>query len=194
MSTQLHDHRATAANETSRRGHRPINEEVSEEPRPSTVHRVWAILRISLGWVFLWAFLDKTFGLGAATESENAWIDGGSPTEGFLTFASRGPLKDWFDWMAGETWADWLFMAGLLGIGLALILGIGMRLAAAAGSSLLLFMWAATLWPENNPFMSDHIIYAIALVGLALVHAGDTWGIGRWWSQLAIVRRYPALR
>ncbi|MEU4541590.1 hypothetical protein AB0G15_42860, partial [Streptosporangium sp. NPDC023825] len=28
---------------------------------------VWAIARIGLGWIFLWAFLDKTFGWGFAT-------------------------------------------------------------------------------------------------------------------------------
>ncbi|MFC3824299.1 hypothetical protein ACFOSO_37505, partial [Planomonospora venezuelensis] len=27
----------------------------------------WAAARIALGWVFLWAFADKTFGLGFAT-------------------------------------------------------------------------------------------------------------------------------
>ena len=36
-------------------------------------------LRIALGWVFLWAFLDKLFGLGFATAAENAWINGGCP-------------------------------------------------------------------------------------------------------------------
>lgn len=159
-----------------------------------TGRRTWAVLRISLSWVFLWAFLDKTFGLGAATESANAWIDGGSPTEGYLTAATRGPLKDWFSWMAGDVWADWLFMIGLLGIGLALLLGIGMRVAAATGSLLLVFMWAATLWPENNPFMDDHLIYAIALVGLAAVNAGDTWGLGQWWNRQALVRQHATLR
>ena len=159
----------------------------------NAVH-VWAVLRISLGCIFLWAFLDKTFGLGAATESENAWIDGGSPTEGFLSFASRGPLKSWFDWMAGDWWADWLFMGGLAAIGVALILGIGMRVAAASGSILLVFMWAAALWPENNPFMDDLLVYAIALIGLAFVHAGDTWGLGKWWSSQPIVENHPVLR
>jgi CPA2 family monovalent cation:H+ antiporter-2 len=37
-----------------------------------------------MGFVFLWAFLDKTFGFGYATASGKGWIDGGSPTEGFL--------------------------------------------------------------------------------------------------------------
>src|SRR5688572_9064984 len=37
-------------------------------------------VRLALGWVFLWAFLDKAFGLGFATSAARAWIDGGSPT------------------------------------------------------------------------------------------------------------------
>ena len=53
---------------------------------------VWAITRISLGLIFLWAFLDKAFGLGRATPAENAWIDGGSPTAGFLSNAPTGPF------------------------------------------------------------------------------------------------------
>lgn len=196
MSASLHDRRASG--DTLGRHVSGSSATSPAEDSASTTavgaRQVWALLRIILGWIFLWAFLDKTFGLGAAIESENAWIDGGSPTEGFLTFGTRGPLKDWFDWMAGETWADWLFMIGLLSIGLALTLGIGMRLAAASGSTLLVFMWAAMLWPENNPFVSDHIVYAIALVGLALVNAGDTWGLGRWWAHRPVVRNHPVLR
>lgn len=47
-------------------------------------------IRIALGWVFLWAFLDKTFGLGFATPSAKSWLNGGSPTNGFLGSA-KGP-------------------------------------------------------------------------------------------------------
>ena len=41
--------------------------------------RVLAVLRIMFGFYFLWAFLDKTFGLGFATPAAKAWINGGSP-------------------------------------------------------------------------------------------------------------------
>src|ERR1044072_1320309 len=45
----------------------------------------FASLRLLTGFAFLWAFLDKTFGLGYATPSGKGWIDGGSPTKGFLS-------------------------------------------------------------------------------------------------------------
>lgn len=155
---------------------------------------IWAITRISLGWVFLWAFLDKAFGLGRATPSENAWLDGGSPTEGFLANAPTGPFEGIYKDLAGATWADWLFMIGLLAIGVALILGIGMKIAAITGALLLVLMWTAVLPPENNPFMDDHLIYAMVLIGLAAVNAGNTWGLGKQWANTGLVQSYPILR
>ena len=153
-----------------------------------------AALRLSLGWVFLWAFLDKLLGLGRATPAEGAWVDGGSPTAGFLGNATTGPFATAFQSIAGAGWADWLFMAALLGIGTALMLGIGMRIAAVAGSALLVLMWAAVLPPANNPFMDDHLIYALVLVLLALTSAGRTLGLGRRWEDLPLVTRVGALK
>ena len=31
------------------------------------LQRVFGILRVAMGWTFLWAFIDKLFGLGFAT-------------------------------------------------------------------------------------------------------------------------------
>jgi thiosulfate dehydrogenase [quinone] large subunit len=155
---------------------------------------VWAITRLGLGWVFVWAFLDKAFGLGHETPAGKGWIDGGSPTLGFLKGSAKGPLASFYRDIAGAGWADWLFMVGLAGIGLALIFGVGMRVAAAAGAILALMMWTVVLPPENNVFMDYHLIYAAVLIGLALVGAGDTVGLGRWWSRTVLVRRWSWLR
>jgi thiosulfate dehydrogenase [quinone] large subunit len=167
---------------------------VAEERAPTPVAPyVWAVTRIALGWVFLWAFLDKTFGLGYATPADRAWIDGGSPTSGFLG-GVEGPFADFFQGMAGNAFVDWLFMLALLGIGLALILGIGMRIAAASAVVLLVLMWMAVLPIENNPFLDDHLVYALVSVGLAASNAGDTWGLGKAWAGTDLVNRYPVLR
>ncbi|MER7213417.1 hypothetical protein [Streptosporangium sp. NPDC000239] len=154
----------------------------------------WAAARIALGWVFLWAFLDKTFGWGFATPAAKAWVAGGSPTTGFLKGTGENALGGLFSALAGQAWVDWLFMLGLLGVGTALLLGAGIRIAAAAGTLMLLMMWAAELPLTTNPFMDDHLIYSIILIGLALAGAGDTWGVGAWWSRTPLVRAYPVLR
>jgi len=155
---------------------------------------VAAAIRLSLGWIFLWAFLDKVFGLGHETKSAQAWIHGGSPTLGFLKFGAKGPFTDFYHGIAGATWADWLFMIGLAGIGVALIAGIAMRIAAASGALMLVLMWTVVLPPANNLFMDDHLVYALVLVLLALMGAGRFVGLGGAWEKLAIVQRYPFLK
>jgi thiosulfate dehydrogenase (quinone) large subunit len=160
-----------------------------------------AVLRISTGFVFLWAFLDKTFGWNYATPSARAWINGGSPTKGFLSGVDIGPFQNFFHNIAGTPWADTLFMLGLLGIGVALVLGIGMRIAAGAATLILAFMWIAE-WPpaqhtsagkptmSTNPITDYHFLYAVATIALALTYAGHTWGLGRWWASLPIVQKH----
>lgn len=173
----------------------PVLADVTPSPAiPAAARYVFATVRIGLGWMFLWAFLDKTFGWGYSTPAANAWIDGGHPTAGFLGKSAKGPFADTWHQAAGTWWADWLFMAGLAAIGIALILGIGMRIAAAAGALLYVLMWTVVLPPATNPFLDDHLISAAVLIGLALINAGDTVGLGRWWSKTGLVRRLRWLR
>lgn len=155
---------------------------------------VLAGLRLALGWIFLWAFLDKLFGLGHETAAKAAWINGGNPTLGFLKHGTEGPLADLYQGIAGAGWANWLFMLGLAGVGFALITGVGIRAAATAGGLLLVLMWTAVLPPANNPFLDDHLVYAGVLAVLALTNAGDTLGLGRWWARIPLVRRHGFLR
>lgn len=152
------------------------------------------VTRLALGFTFLWPFLDKTFGLGHETASADAWINGGSPTAGFLGRGTSGPFADFYQGMAGHAWADWLFMLGLLGIGSALILGVATRIAASAGALLLVLMFTAALPPENSPIMDSHIVYALVLGVLALSHAGRTLGLGKVWERQPVVERSPILR
>jgi thiosulfate dehydrogenase [quinone] large subunit len=155
--------------------------------------RAPAAARIVIGWIFLWAFLDKTFGLGFDTESGRAWVEGGSPTAGFL--ASRdGSFGSLFQSMSGQALADWAFMGGLAGLGIALVLGIGLRLAAIGGTILMLSMWLSMLPLSHNPIVDVHIVYAVAFIAFAATNAGDRWGLGRAWARLGLVRRLPILR
>jgi thiosulfate dehydrogenase (quinone) large subunit len=154
---------------------------------------VWGPLRILLGWMFLWAFLDKLFGLGYATLSKNAWINGGSPTTGYLKFATSGIFKDLYNNISGNTAVDVVFMLALLALGAALILGIGMRIAAYGGTLLLLMLWGSNVPPANNPLIDEHIIYIFVLWGLYLIKAGRIFGLGNWWANTKLVKRFPVL-
>jgi len=187
MTTQLRSDETTARRLADRDDPQPRGGEAR------AARYVFAVARLALSTIFLWAFADKLFGLGHETAGGKGWLDGGSPTTGFLKAGTKGPLAGLYRSIAGAAWADWLFMAGLLGIGLALLLGVGMRFAAGAGALLMLMMWSAVLPPENHVFMDDHLVYALLLVGLALVHAGRTLGLGALWERLPLVRRFPAL-
>jgi thiosulfate dehydrogenase [quinone] large subunit len=179
----------------------------SSAPETSTgFRRALAVLRIAFGITFLWAFLDKTFALGFHTGYDQegnldrfgpaAWINGGSPTEGFLSFGvpEDNPFKDIFNNMAGQAWVDWLFMIGLLGIGITLLFGVGMRIGTISGAVMYALMYLAVLPLENNPVVDDHLIGVIVMVVLLLGYAGRTWGFGRQWENTEIVRKYPVLQ
>ena len=170
--------------------------------RPAAVQWL-AVLRIAIGLIFLWAFVDKLFGLGYATPAAKSWLNGGSPTKGFLGNVAVGPFQSMFHAWAGAAWADWLFMLGLLGIGVAVTLGVALRLSAVAGTIMLLMMGAAE-WPpaattaagkpsgSSNPLIDYHVVFALVLIVVALF--GATWGLGRQWEKLPVVRDNPWLR
>ena len=123
------------------------------------LQRVFAVLRLAMGWTFLWAFLDKAFALGFSTGrvvddagatvriaffGDASWIHGASPTAGVLGFALKGPLTHFYQTITGyqmtqagptsAAWVDWIYMLSMLLIGLALILGVGVRLASIGRS------------------------------------------------------------
>ena len=147
-----------------------------------------------MGFMFFWAFIDKLFGLGFATTAEKSWLAGGSPTTGFLVHSS-GWFSGIFQALANSPVVDWLFMIGLLLIGLALLLGVGMRVAGLSGALMVLLMWLANFPPEHNPIIDDHTVYLIVLIGLALTKTkpGRIFGLGQAWSTTTLVKKYPVL-
>lgn len=179
---------------------------------PAVTGYVWGVLRLAIGWTFLWAFLDKMFGLGFATcraeegssidfACSAAFIKGGSPTFGFLTFgAAESHTGGLFDWLASssptsQNVVDWIFMIALLGAGITLMLGIMVRIGGIGAALLLVFMYlAGSVWPENNPFMDDHLIEAVALVGVVLAGGGRWLGLGRRWERIGFVQRHAWLK
>ena len=168
----------------------------------------WTVLRILLGWSFLWAFLDKMFGLGFSTcrgfgpegtaassvdyLCDAAMIKGGSPTYGLLEFGTKGShTGGLFTWMAssGPTtigWADILFMLALLFGGVALMLSVGTRIAAIGSAILIAFMFLALdVWPENNPINSSHLTEFFVYLGIATVGPGS-FSLQKW-----MVKTFP---
>ena len=173
---------------------------------PLTGHRVgWVFLsltRIAIGFIFLWAFFDKLLGLGFATcrtvaedgtytidvLCDKAWVNGARITEGYLG-SSSGPFADFFKDLGTQAWTDWPYMLGLLGIGFALMFGVGTKIAGVAGPLMLMMMYVSHYWPgtagaANNPFVEDHLVQALTIIGIVLVELGhQSIGFGEFWKR-----------
>lgn len=156
---------------------------------------VWswvAVSRILLGLIFLWAFFDKLFGLGFATTVEKAWVNGGSPTAGFLSHV-QGPFADFFTALAGNAVTDILFMVGLLGIGVALTFGVAVRLGAVSGITLLTLMWLASFPLDNNPLIDEHVVYVSVLMVVLLGLSNQRFSLKKQWQSLPTVKEHSWL-
>ncbi len=153
------------------------------------------LLRLSMGWIFLWAFLDKLLGLGYGTSEGDGWIEGVSPTEEFLiNDTTESPFVEIFQAMAGEVWVDWLFMITLATVGIAFIFGIMTRLAGVVGAVLSLLVYLAIFPPENNPIIDQHIIFILVFILLSATPCGEWFGLGRRWSETRLVKGFPFLK
>lgn len=166
------------------------------------VRKLLAVARIVLGFFFLWPFLDKLFGLGYATPVGQGWIAGTPPAQGFIG-RIENPLGTILQPIFGNRFGDFLFMFGLFGIGIAMIFGAGLKIAAWGGTLLVLLMWLSELpfaqtamvdgqmvRGATNPFLDDHWLEALILLICAYTLSGDTWGVGKTWARITNHNRF----
>jgi thiosulfate dehydrogenase [quinone] large subunit len=67
--------------------------------------------------------------------------------------------------------------------------GVMTRLAAAGGIVWMAVFYAGTaIWPEHNPFLDDHLVYVVIVVGLILANAGRYYGLGNVWQRNGLVK------
>jgi thiosulfate dehydrogenase [quinone] large subunit len=172
---------------------------------PRAGANVAALLRIGLGLLYLWAFISQGFGVGYTNQdasnpgdygwhfsydADEGWISSGfehSPTAPYVD-NTHGPLS--FIPKELPTGVDdfgWIFAIG--GLGIALTLGIFMRIAGWGGFLLNILIWFSSFPPSNNPIIDgEHMAFALSLLLLMYLQAGNHWGLGRWWRA-----RTPAL-
>ena len=152
----------------------------------------WVTLRILLGLIFLYSALNSLFGF---TGENPGWLNGGgSPTFGYLNFATYGPFAGMFKAMAGNPIVDVLHVGGQLLIGISLLLGVGLRIAGIAGALQMGLIYLSAFPPPFNPVLDEHIIYAVILIGIAILRPGEVFGLGRAWSETEVVKNYPILQ
>lgn len=155
-------------------------------------------LRLVMGYVILSAGLGKL--------AEGGWTNpGGFSAEGFLVHgvAEANPLQGMFLFFADHLWLiDPMVMWTQILIGLALVLGVFVRLAALGGALQMLLFWAGAweggllqgLPVAHGYFIDSSFVYALVLFGLGAVGAGRILGLDARLEQTEIVQENPWLR
>jgi thiosulfate dehydrogenase (quinone) large subunit len=86
---------------------------------------------------------------------------------------------------------------GLTFLGISLLLGIAVKLSSRLGALLMLLYYFPVLtFPlvGHSLLVDEHIVYALALLLLGSMKAGEVWGLETWCSKLPICSKYPKLR
>ena len=150
-----------------------------------------ALLRVVVGIIFVWAGSDKVF---------NGGVPGSWTAAGFLKGATNGslgwpfvigtpnpktiynPTHDLWVSLANNdtamTIVNNLVVAGEMCIGVALVLGIVTRFAGAMGALMMAFFFLAG-WSFSNGIVEEHATYAVVLLALAGMGAGNYYGLDR---------------
>ncbi len=133
------------------------------------------ILRILLGIIFI----------------VPGWQDITNPkfsAETFLTKVAYGPFQSIYAGMAGNPAVSILVAWGLFLIGLCLLLGLFVRLAASLGMlQMLLFYFAR--FPPQHGIIEEHIIYAAVLFALIVFEAGKFAGLDKYVAKTKFIER-----
>jgi thiosulfate dehydrogenase [quinone] large subunit len=141
------------------------------------------LLRLSMGFIFIWAGFDKLITDFSAG--------------GFLVNASRGPLKDVFVNMGQSQVAldmvDPLVVYGQIFIGFSLILGVFTRFGLLMGAIQMFLFYIVQLWPPFNPFLDEHIVYILIMALLGALGAGRILGLDAFIEKWQPVKRVPKL-
>lgn len=127
------------------------------------------LLRLSLGWLFLYAGLSKV--MGEQAFSAAGYLKGAQNFTWLYEFFASTPMLPFTNFVN-----EW----GQIAIGVSLILGIFVRFSAVAGVVMMLLYYFALPFPKPDAhsfIVDDHIIYAAGLLVLAAFQAGQFWGL-----------------
>jgi thiosulfate dehydrogenase (quinone) large subunit len=137
------------------------------------------LLRIGLGWLFLYAGVVKVLD---SEWSAAGYLNNAKTFSGFYQGLASSEILPIINFVN-----EW----GLTLLGISLLLGVFVRVSSLAGILLMVLyyfpaveMKAFDLFPvlvlpqtSNSVLVDSHIVYALALLVLAAFRAGRTWGL-----------------
>jgi thiosulfate dehydrogenase [quinone] large subunit len=84
-------------------------------------------------------------------------------------------------------------MAGLLCLGITLILGIAEKLTTFFAVILMIFFTLSILPPSDNPLLEYHLVYILALAAVYLGGGYSCLGLEDRWKGSGLMKRFPIL-
>ena len=151
-----------------------------------------ACFRILVGWLFLWPFFDKIFGLGFQTPKGQGWIDGVSPSSQVM-YVADGVFEDFYNAIAGNLLIDILFLMALLIIGITLIIGIASKLTTLFSIMFLVVMYTLCIPPVDNPIIDYHLVLCTGLLAAYFLGGYGKLSLYDKWKDFFLVKRFPIL-
>ena len=146
------------------------------------VHKVLVpftvLLRLLMGWIFLWAGFDKAIN--------------GFTAAGFLQNATSGPFQEQFAAWGADSGAlaviDPLVTYGQILMGIAIFFGAATRVGLFFGGVMMFLFYIAQFPPEHDLFVDYYIVYIAVYLLLGALGAGRILGLGLFIEQLPWVR------
>lgn len=133
------------------------------------------ILRISMGWVMLYAGLTKVFD---PEWSASGYLMNAKTFPGLFELLAQPSILPFINFLN-----EW----GLTLLGISLILGVFVRLSSMLGAILMFLYYLPVLeFPyvgAHSFIIDDHIIYMLVLVYFACVNAGRIFGLDKKWHR-----------
>ena len=154
--------------------------------------------RLTIGWVFLFAGIEKLFLSGHAFDASKFLQFG---TLGTAAGAAEGAIVNpthqlWVDLASNAAAMDvvnFLVPFGQVAIGLALILGLATRFAGVMGALMMAFIGIAS-WDFANGVVNYHVVLTVSSLILAVIAAGEIYGVDAVVDESPVVKRSPGLR
>jgi thiosulfate dehydrogenase [quinone] large subunit len=145
-----------------------------------------AVLRVAVGFIFLFAGLEKVIGGGGewsaagflqfATGGSLGWPWVSDPAEGEIFNPTQPVWVALADNEAAMTVIDLLVPWGQIAIGIGLMLGLLTRFSAAMGTLMMvLFFFAA--WELEFGIVNQHLTYALVTFVLGYLGSGNFYGL-----------------
>ena len=143
-------------------------------------------LRLAMGWVLFYAGVTKI-------------LDPDWSSAGYMSGAKT--FSGFYDWLLQPNIlpvVDFLNEWGLSLLGAALLAGIAIRLSTTLGAILMLLYYFPVLdFPyvaEHSYIIDEHIIYALVLLFLGAIKAGQFHSLQRWFMNLPFLQKQEKLR